>query len=89
MRTPQQIETMFPVSDRSVQRFPRLNALQLETVKRFGREAERHFAPDELLFDVGESGVPPRRVTSISWPPVSDWAWIETKRPLYGACSMT
>lgn len=58
MRTPQQIETMFPVSDRSAQRFPRLNALQLDTVKRFGREAERSFAPDELLFDVGESGVP-------------------------------
>jgi thioredoxin reductase (NADPH) len=58
MRTPQQIESMFPVSDRSAQRFPRLNALQLETVKRFGRAAERSFAPDELLFDVGESGVP-------------------------------
>ena len=58
MRTPQQIESMFPVSDRSAQRFPRLNALQLETVRRFGRETEHSFAPDELLFDVGESGVP-------------------------------
>jgi thioredoxin reductase (NADPH) len=58
MRTPQQIETMFPVADRGTQRFPRLNALQLQTVKRFVRSDERAFAPEELLFDVGESNVP-------------------------------
>jgi thioredoxin reductase (NADPH) len=58
MRTPQQIESMFPVADRSAQRFPQLNALQLQTVKRFVRAEERAFAPEEVLFDVGQSDVP-------------------------------
>ena len=58
MRTPEQIESMFPVSDRSAQRFPCLNAAQLQTVKRFVTSAERTFAAGEQLFDVGESDVP-------------------------------
>ena len=58
MRTPEQIESMFPVSDRSAQRFPCLNAAQLQTVKRFVTSAERTFAAGEQLFDVGEADVP-------------------------------
>jgi thioredoxin reductase (NADPH) len=58
VRTPQQIEEMVPVSDRSAQRFPRLREAQLELVRRFAETHERNFAPGEALFSVGERAVP-------------------------------
>jgi thioredoxin reductase (NADPH) len=58
VRTPQQIEEMVPVSDRSAQRFPRLREAQLEVVKRFAETHERNFAPGESLFSVGDRAVP-------------------------------
>ncbi len=58
MRTPQQIEVMVPLSDRSAQRFPRLRAEQLEVVKRFANTEPRRFPPREGIFKVGERGVP-------------------------------
>lgn len=58
MRTPQQIEEMVPVSDRSAQRFPRLREAQLEVVKRFAEAHERNFAPGESLFSAGDRAVP-------------------------------
>jgi hypothetical protein len=45
MRTPEQIEAMVPVSDRSAQRFPLLRDAQLAVVKRFAEEEARSFAP--------------------------------------------
>jgi hypothetical protein len=50
MRTPEQIEALIPVSDRSAQRFPRLRPEQLAIVKRFAEEPARQFAADEPLF---------------------------------------
>ncbi len=58
MRTPQQVEVMVPLSDRSAQRFPRLRAEQLEVVKRFANTEPRRFSPRESIFQVGERGVP-------------------------------
>jgi thioredoxin reductase (NADPH) len=58
MRTPEQIEALVPVSDRSAQRFPRLRPEQLAIVKRFAEEPARRFAPDESIFQVGHHGVP-------------------------------
>jgi thioredoxin reductase (NADPH) len=58
MRTPQQIEVMVPLSDRSAQRFPRLRAEQLEVVKRFANTEPRRFSPGEGIFKVGEREVP-------------------------------
>jgi thioredoxin reductase (NADPH) len=58
MRTPQQIEEMMPVSDRSAQRFPRLREAQLDVVRRFAEARERHFAPGESIFNAGERAVP-------------------------------
>ncbi len=58
MRTPQQIEVMVPLSDRSAQRFPRLRADQLEVIKRFANTEPRRFSPGESIFQVGERGVP-------------------------------
>ena len=58
MRTPEQIEEMVPISDRSVQRFPRLRQAQLDIVRRFAEAHERHFAPGESIFNVGERAVP-------------------------------
>jgi thioredoxin reductase (NADPH) len=49
---------MVPVSDRSAQRFPRLRAAQLDVVRRFAAAHERHFAPAETIFEVGERAVP-------------------------------
>ena len=34
--------------------FPVLDAVQVETAKRFASSDARHFAPDELIYDVGE-----------------------------------
>ena len=63
MRTPEQIEAMVPISDRSAQRFPRLRETQLELVRRFANAEERRFAPGEKIFEVGDRGV--RRVREI------------------------
>jgi thioredoxin reductase (NADPH) len=58
MRTPEQIEAMVPVSDRSAQRFPRLRETQLELVRRFANAEARRFSPGENIFEVGDRGVP-------------------------------
>jgi thioredoxin reductase (NADPH) len=58
MRTPEQIEAMVPVSDRSAQRFPRLRDAQLAVVKRFAEEEARSFAPGQFLFQIGDHTVP-------------------------------
>jgi thioredoxin reductase (NADPH) len=58
MRTPEQIEAMVPLSDRSAQRFPRLRQEQLEVVRRFANAEPRRFSPRESIFQVGERGVP-------------------------------
>ncbi|HEY0340647.1 MAG TPA: cyclic nucleotide-binding domain-containing protein, partial [Steroidobacteraceae bacterium] len=58
MRTPEQIEAMVPVSDRSAQRFPRLRDAQLAVVNRFAEEEPRSFAPEECLFQHGDRAVP-------------------------------
>jgi thioredoxin reductase (NADPH) len=58
VRTLQQIEAMVPISDRSAQRFPRLREAQLDVVRRFAEAHERHFAPGECIFNVGERAVP-------------------------------
>jgi thioredoxin reductase (NADPH) len=58
MRTPEQIEALVPLSDRSAQRFPRLRQEQLEVVKRFANTEPRRFSPRESIFQVGERGVP-------------------------------
>jgi thioredoxin reductase (NADPH) len=58
MRTPEQIEAMVPLSDRSAQRFPRLRQEQLEVVRRFANAEPRRFSPGESIFQVGERGVP-------------------------------
>ena len=58
MRTPEQIEAMVPLSDRSAQRFPRLRQEQLEVVRRFANTESKRFSPRESIFQVGERGVP-------------------------------
>jgi thioredoxin reductase (NADPH) len=58
MRTPEQIEAMVPISDRSAQRFPRLRETQLELVRRFANAEARRFSPGEPIFQVGDRGVP-------------------------------
>src|SRR3954449_341918 len=58
MRTPEQIEAMVPISDRSAQRFPRLRETQLELVRRFANAEARRFSPGENIFEVGDRGVP-------------------------------
>ena len=58
MRTPEQIEAMVPISDRSAQRFPRLRETQLEVVKRFANVEARRFAPGDKIYEVGDRGVP-------------------------------
>jgi thioredoxin reductase (NADPH) len=58
MRTPQQVEAMVPVADRSAQRFPRLTDAQLEVVKRFADTEARSFSPGDSLFQMGDRGVP-------------------------------
>src|SRR6476619_3912988 len=58
MRTPEQIEAMVPISDRSAQRFPRLREAQLDVVKRFADTEARSFSPGEPIFEVGDKGVP-------------------------------
>jgi thioredoxin reductase (NADPH) len=58
MRTPEQIEVIVPLSDRSAQRFPRLRKEQLEVVQRFANAEPRSFSPRESIYQVGERGVP-------------------------------
>ena len=58
MRTPDQIEALIPMSDRSAQRFPTLRAAQLNTVRRFATKEVVHFAPGEPIFQVGEHSAP-------------------------------
>ena len=58
MRTPEQIDAMVPLSDRSAQRFPRLREEQLEVVKRFANTEPRRFSPQENIFQIGQRGVP-------------------------------
>ncbi|MGB6307781.1 MAG: FAD-dependent oxidoreductase [Steroidobacteraceae bacterium] len=58
MRTPEQIEAMVPVSDRSAQRYPGLREDQLAIVKRFAHDPARSFAPGESIFQTGDHGVP-------------------------------
>src|SRR5262245_23486405 len=58
MRTPEQIEAMVPVSDRSAQRFPLLREAQLEVVRRFANTEPRRFAAGEALYEVGDRSVP-------------------------------
>jgi len=58
MRTPEQIEALVPLADRSAQRFPRLRDSHLEVVKRFANAQARSFAPGQSMFEVGDRGVP-------------------------------
>jgi thioredoxin reductase (NADPH) len=58
MRTPEQIESRVPASDRSAQRFPQLREAQLEVVRRFATAEPRTFGPLEPIYDVGDRGVP-------------------------------
>jgi thioredoxin reductase (NADPH) len=58
MRTPEQIESMFPLSNRTAQRYPRLIESQLQLVKRFAEIEPRGFSAGEPLFDTGECQVP-------------------------------
>jgi thioredoxin reductase (NADPH) len=57
MRTPDQIEAMVPISDRSAQRFPLLREGQLDIVKRFAEASARSFEPGGSIFEVGDPGV--------------------------------
>ena len=56
MRTPEQIEAMVPLSDRSAQRFPRLREEQLEVVKRFANAEPRRFSPRREYLPGGRAG---------------------------------
>lgn len=71
MRTPEQVEAMIPVSDRSAQRFPLLRAQQLDIVKRFAEDTPRSFLPGETIFDIGERSV-------------STWFVLDGTAELYG-----
>jgi thioredoxin reductase (NADPH) len=49
---------MSTFSTREHQIFPVLNAVQIATAKRFASGPERHFAPGESIYAIGEQGVP-------------------------------
>ena len=49
---------MIPLESRRAQRFPVLDATQMETAKRFASGAARDFAPGETVYEVGEHHVP-------------------------------
>jgi thioredoxin reductase (NADPH) len=57
MRTPEQIEEMVPLTDRSAQRFPRLREAQLDVVRRFAVAPVRNFAPREPIFNLGDRAI--------------------------------
>ncbi len=46
------------IEARGYQMFPRLDAAQMETAKRFPSAPARDFAPGEAVFDAGQRGVP-------------------------------
>ena len=52
------IEAIAARNDRTAQTYPRLDAVQMALVRRFARESDRHFAPGESLFNVGDRGAP-------------------------------
>jgi thioredoxin reductase (NADPH) len=58
MRTPDQIEALFPASDRASQRFPRLSEPQLNLVGRFRDVEPQTFGPSEPIFEIGDKCVP-------------------------------
>ena len=58
MRTPDQIEAMVPASERGAQRFPQLRKAELDVVQRFANDEARKFAPEEVIFQVGERNAP-------------------------------
>ena len=58
MRTPEQIEAMVPIADRSAQRYPQLRDAQLDLVRRFTEAEPRSLSPNESLFDVGDHAIP-------------------------------
>jgi thioredoxin reductase (NADPH) len=58
MRTAEKIESLFPISDRSAQRFPRLRDEQLEVVARFAEREPMRFAPGQGLYRAGDRSVP-------------------------------
>lgn len=49
---------MSTFSTREHQMFPVLTAVQIETAKRFASGPEKHFAPGESVYAIGEQGVP-------------------------------
>ncbi|MCW1428999.1 FAD-dependent oxidoreductase [Novosphingobium sp. JCM 18896] len=49
---------MSTLDDRRPQMFPVLSAAQVEEASRFASGPARDFAPDELLYDIGEVGAP-------------------------------
>jgi thioredoxin reductase (NADPH) len=49
---------MSVLSTREHQAFPVLNAAQIETARRFASGPEKHFAPGESVYAIGEQGVP-------------------------------
>ena len=49
---------MSTLSTREHQMFPVLSAAQIETAKRFASGPERHFAPGDSVYKIGEQGVP-------------------------------
>ena len=46
------------IESRHAQMFPVLDAAQIETARRFASGPARRFAPDELIYDVGQQNVP-------------------------------
>jgi thioredoxin reductase (NADPH) len=46
------------IETRGHQLFPVLDASQIETAKRFASGPARHFAPGEVVFDVGQRQAP-------------------------------
>jgi thioredoxin reductase (NADPH) len=58
MRTAEKIESLFPIGDRSAQRFPRLTDEQLGVVTRFAEAKPREFTPGQALYQAGDRAVP-------------------------------
>src|SRR5512145_1112007 len=51
-------EPMTVTATRNHQAFPVLDAVQIETAKRFASGPQRAFAPGEVVFGIGERNVP-------------------------------
>jgi thioredoxin reductase (NADPH) len=58
VRTAEKIDSLFPISDRRAQRFPRLRGVQLSIVARFAEEEPVRFSPGQTLYRAGDRGVP-------------------------------